>query len=241
MTNLSAGSGSVRPNRGLILRAVPLFIGALATGCLVVWQLLPALERNRALEDRLMQIRAQVQELPELRQRLEAANHRLQKAQHQQVLLLDLMAGRERIQTFLSLLDQWAVVTGVTLQRFEPLPPPPSDSASKTSRNGRNQKSSPQKPTDPLKALGYRQTAVALNVVGPFNGLQRFLQALESLEMLVESSDLSLRRASNSSAASEADGPVSVEMILSLKLSFYDRLPTVESDTKSSRPQQALS
>lgn len=241
MTNLSAGAGPARFSRELILTMVPLLIGALATGGLVTWQLLPALERNRALEDRLLQIRAQTQELPQLRRRLELANQRLQTAQSQQALLLDLIAGRERIQTFLALLDQWALVTGVTLQRFEPLPQATTAVSGDVQAKRRGQEASPQQPPDPLRALGYRKTAVALQVKGSFNGLHRFLQAVEKLELLVDSSDLSLETAAKAASAPSEDAPRTATTVLSLQLGFYDRLPVPESDSKRSRPQEALS
>ena len=48
-------------------------------------------------------------------------------------------------------------------------------------------------PQDPLQALGYRKSSVALEVSGSFGGLQTFLQRMEELELLVESSESSSR------------------------------------------------
>ena len=59
---------------------------------------------------------------------------------------------------------------------------------------------------------------------GSFGGLQTFLQQMETLEMLVESSDLSLQ----ASASVKTDGETSLKPAntkLTLQLSFYDLDP----------------
>ena len=72
--------------------------------------------------------------------------------------------------------------------------------------------------------LGYRQTAVSLGVEGGFEALQDFLQRMESLEVVVEASDLSLR-----SLSLEAPSAQSLTE-LALRLSFLDR--SVESSAE---------
>ena len=65
--------------------------------------------------------------------------------------------------------------------------------------------------------LGYRRTAVSLGGDGGFEALQDFLQRMESLEVVVEASDLSLR-----SLSLEAPSAESLTE-LALRLSFLDR------------------
>jgi type IV pilus assembly protein PilO len=75
-----------------------------------------------------------------------------------------------------------------------------------------------------LQALGYRKSSVALEVRGPFGGLQTFLQRMEALELLVESSDLSLQ-ASASGKTSGEPSPQRSDTKITLELSFYDLVP----------------
>ena len=210
----------------------PLLLGLLSAGGVVWLQLLPTDERIAELDARLQEVQALKTQLPLMRQRLDDAQIKLEQAQVQQAVLLDLVAGRDRIQTFLALLDQRARTTGVEIQRFEPLQADVSlKSAKPRSRGSSEQKSSSTE--DPLQDFGYRRTAVALNVVGAYVQLQDFLQEMEKLEVVVEASDLSLEAAPDSAAADEATTnrqPIA----LSLRFSFYDRLPANELDTTSS-------
>ena len=112
---------------------------------------------------------------------------------------------------------------GVEIQRFEPLQADvPLKNAQSRPRGSSKQNSSD--PVDQLQDLGYRRTAVALNVVGSYAQLQSFLQEMEKLEVVVEASDLNLDVASDSGADDESITNQQ-RIALSLRFSFYDRLP----------------
>jgi len=223
VTNLSAASATSRFSREAILMVAPLLLGLLTALGVVVLQMLPTDERIAELESRLQDVLAQRQQVPALRKRLDAAQKKLEQAQVQQTVLLDLIAGRDRIQTFLALLDQQARVTGVEIQRFEPI----QEVSSQNNAQSRRRDSSNQTASDaanPLRDLGYRLTSVALNVAGSYNQLQYFLQEMEKLEVVVEASDLTLKSASDSAVDGEvASNNQSLE--LSLRFRFYDRFP----------------
>ena len=223
MTNLLPNSVSTRFSRERILMAAPLLLGLLAAGGMVVLQVLPANERIAELDMRLQALQGQRQQVPLLRERLDVAQNKLEQAQVQQTVLIDLIAGRDRIQTFLALLDQRARVTGVEIKRFEPIQEVLSQNkAQSRPRDSSNQTASDS--ADPLRDLGYRLTSVALNVAGSYNQLQYFLQEMEKLEVVVEASDLTLKSASDSAVDGEvASNNQSLE--LSLRFRFYDRFP----------------
>ena len=121
---------------------------------------------------------------------------------------------------------------GVQMQRYEPLKTPPRPQGQ--SRRSNNRSNGPQKaeqPKDSLQELGYRKSSVALEVSGPFWGLQTFLQQMEALEMWVESSELALK------AVTESNGevqPSAVSTQITLRLSFYDLAPVVPSSAEGS-------
>ena len=160
-----------------------------------------------------MQLRAQEQQLSVMRQELEDADRTLQTAQNRQAVLLDLIAGADRIQTFLALVDQLARATGIKVVGFEPL------------EEASQQPSEVQPPAKPrqevMGSLGYRKTSIALQLLGSYGNLQRFLQSMESLETLVESSDLTVM----AHQADPGDQRAAMTAELSVRLSFYDRLP----------------
>ena len=244
MTNLSADSASSRFSRERILTLTPLLLGLLAAGGIVVLRVLPTDERITELDSRLQDVRALRQQVPVMRQRLEVAENKLQQAQAQQGLLLELVAGTDRIQTFLALLDQRARTAGVEIQRLEPLPEVSSVEDSQERPRGSSGQTSSE-PLDPLQDLGYRRVVVALNVVGFYDQLHSFLKEMEKLEVVVEASDLRLEAASGSDKNSDSDdesdsgvkktATTSQQKIeLSLRFSFYDRSPAKESGTSSS-------
>ena len=211
--------------------ATPLFLGLLAAAGVVVFQVLPTDERIAELDSRLQDVRALRQQVPVMRQRLDAAENKLEQAQVQQSVLLDLVAGRDRIQTFLALLDQRARTAGVEIRRFEPLQEATSFEDSQARPRGSSDQTS-SGPVDPLQDLGYRRTAVALNVLGFYDQLHSFLREMEALEVVVEASDLKLQAASDSGEKKKASTNQQ-KIELSLRFSFYDRSPAQEPRSSS--------
>jgi type IV pilus assembly protein PilO len=205
---------------------------AVLIAVLLGWFMLrPTLDQLKASEQRLEELKQMQRKLPVLKRQVADAETALRQAEDQQVLLVDLIAGRDRIQTFLALLDQLSRAVGVEIQQYEPL-------SAQTPENPKAASSAKQKkpaaePTDPLMSLGYRKSAVALRVVGSYGALHQFLQEMERLQILVESSDLNL-------TAKEGNGLVS-QTELALRLSFYDLQPPPAPTTEPQSPPEELS
>ena len=229
MTNLAAGSPPSLLSRDRILLGVPLLVGALIAAGIGWFLLRPAQERFVVLETRVEELSALQRQLPLLDRQLFEANAKFAKAQQQQALLLDVIAGKDRIQTFLAMLDQVSRQTGVNIERYEPLAVKKADAAQPPARRN-NKTKAPPPPTDPLLALGYRQSSVVLRVEGQYQSLQRFLQQMEALELLVESSDLNLQASGNTSETDDGS-PSVASTALSIRLSFYDRAESPQSAT----------
>ena len=86
-------------------------------------------------------------------------------------------------------------------------------------------------------ALGYQKSSVALAVRGTYAGLQEFLQQMELLELLVESSDLEIKAASTNNDDQGTTSPVASRTELTLLLSFYDpRKDDVDSGNSQEEP-----
>ena len=229
MTNLLTTPRKPWLTRGRLLVGLPLGLGVVVSAAVVLVAVLPVAQALRALEARRDTLLSLQRSLPLLERQLSQAEAELQSAQEKQALLVGSLAGRDKVQTFLALLNQQAVASGVQMQRYEPLkPPPPSQGQSRrNNNNGSKPKKKAETPEDPLQALGYRKTSVALEVSGSFGGLQTFLQRMEALELLVESSELALQ-AVVENKNTEPAGASTARTRLALKLSFYDLAPSAD-------------
>ena len=233
MTNLRNGVSPAVLSRDRILVGAPLLIGvALAMG-VGFGVLRPTLERGDALDVRLADLQRQQRNLPALYRRLVEAQTTLGLREQKQVVLLDLIAGQDRIQTFLALLGQEARASGVEIRRYEPLAAPPSEKSTER-RSRSSQQTKPESAKNPMEELGYHRSSIALQVSGGYAGLQQFLQRMERLQLLVESSELSIKTTTSSKQDQEGSGVLApAPTDLSLRLTFYDRKPEAALDSKS--------
>ena len=233
MTNLRNGASPALLSRDRILVGAPLLIGvALAMG-VGFGMLRPTLERVDALEARLADLQGQQRSLPGLERRLVEAQTSLDLREQKQVVLLDLIAGQDRIQTFLALLGQEARASGVEIRRYEPLTAP-SSTTSTERRPRSSQQTKPEPAKNLMEELGYHRSSIALQVTGGYAGLQQFLQRMERLQLLVESSELSLKTTTAPKPDPDGSGVLApAPTDLSLRLTFYDRKPEADPDSKS--------
>ena len=223
-----------RLNRGRLLVGLPLGLGVLASAAVLLVAVRPVFQRLQGLEERRDTLLSLQRSAPALERQLSQAEAELRIAEEKQALLVGLLAGRDKVQTFLALLNQQAMASGVQIQRYEPLKTPPVAEGNSRRNNRRSKaKQEPEKPQDPLQALGYRKSSVALGVSGPFGGVQTFLQRVEALELLVESSELELEAVVDQDEADLAQ-PAAARTQLTLKLSFYDLAPVVPPSTDGS-------
>ena len=217
-----------RLNRGRLLVGLPLGLGVLASAAVLLVAVRPVFQRLQGLEERRDTLLSLQRSAPALERQLSQAEAELRIAEEQQSLLVGLLAGRDKVQTFLALLNQQAVASGVQMQRYEPLKtPPPPQGQSRRNNNRTNGTQKAEQPQDPLQALGYRKSSVALEVSGSFGGGQTFLQRTEALELWVESSELALKAVVEKEDADSLQSVVAPTQ-LTLKLSFYDLAPMLD-------------
>ena len=225
MTNLLTTPRQQWLTRGRLLVGLPLGLGVLVSAAVVLVSVRPLVQTLQGLEESRDTLLSLQRSAPVLERQLNQVETELRTAEEKQALLVGLLAGRDKVQTFLALLNQQAVASGVQMQRYEPLKtPPPTQGQSRRNNNRSNAKQKAEQPQDPLQALGYRKSSVALAVSGSFGGLQTFLQRMEALELLVESSELQLK-AVVQKTDNKPSQSVLVPTQLTLKLSFYDVPP----------------
>ena len=223
MINLLTTPRKTWLTRGRLLVGLPLGIGVVVSAAVGLAAVRPLVQSLQGLEERRDTLLSLQRSLPALERQLSQAEVELRDSAEKQALLVGLLAGRDKVQTFLALLNQQTLASGVRMQRYEPLknPSPPQGQSRQNNRRS-NAKQKAEPPQDPLQALGYRKSSVALEVSGSFGGLQTFLQRMEALELLVESSDLSLQASSSGQTMDGGASSKKADTKLTLQLSFYD-------------------
>ncbi|WP_413358721.1 hypothetical protein [Prochlorococcus sp. MIT 1201] len=228
MTNLSQEQPSWRRKltRERVLVGVPLVVGGMVACSLAFTVVSPRLVRVEAQKQRLEQLLNQEASLPLLPGKLKTATEQLAKVQQQQDVLLNLVAGKNKIQTFLAQLSREAMAAGVLLELYQPVLPAPSPSAA-ASQEPPGTKSNPDSeeisPESPLAGRVYEKTAVLLQARGPFISMQGFLRGIEALQLVVQPSELELTALDPKQGPEEdvLTGPAITQ--LKLKLTFYDK------------------
>ena len=228
MTNLSPELPAWRRRftRERLLVGVPVLVALVVVALLAVVDGWPRLGRMQEQQERLEELRRKQASLPGLQRQLSKAEIRAQEVAQQQTLLVDLIAGRERIQTFLAQLSREAAATGVLIELYEPVPATaaPAETSARNSRDkSRNAKAA--SPKDPLTGLGYSKTSVLLQVQGPYTGIQAFLRRMEALQLLVQPSDLALKALEIKADAKDPRVRMPPLTQLKLRLTFFDKTP----------------
>ena len=143
MTNLLTTPRQPWLTRGRLLVGVPLGFAVVVSAAVVVLGVRPLLQTLQGLEERRDTLFNLQRSEPALERQLNQAEAELRIAKEKQALLVGLLAGRDKVQTFLALLNQQAVASGVQMQRYEPLktPPPPQGQ----SRRNNNRSKAKQK------------------------------------------------------------------------------------------------
>ena len=237
MTNLVPSARRRWINRGRVLVGLPIACGLFLSSLLFllvlrpIWQDVQELERRR---DSLLNLQ---RNLPALQQQLEKETVVLEQVEHQQALLIGLLAGQDKVTTFLAFLNQQARTSGVTIQRYEPIKTSTSFAESPQKRSKSRSGDKKIDAAAPLLTLGYQKSSVALAVRGSYAGLHEFLQRMESLELLVESSDLEIKAVSTDNDDQGSTSPIESRTELTLLLSFYDpRKDEVDSGNARKQP-----
>ena len=231
MTNLSPDRPAWRAQitRERVLLLAPVLLGcALASGVFLLMGL-PMLGRIQAQKQRLVELENKGNSLPLLAGQLKSTQASLAELEQQQAVLVDLVAGRGSMETFLAQLSREAAATGVLIKLYEPVPVPMAESEG----SGSPSSSAPDAQGDsatrgaagPLQARGYDKSSVLLQVDGPYLGLLQFLRRMEQLELLVQPIDLELTALDQPEpAGDEQAAPIAPPRTrLKLTLNFFDK------------------
>ena len=204
---------------------IPALVGLLLAAGVFAALGLPALGRLGQQRQRVGELHSKRDTLTLLEAQLKQSDQAVAEVVQQQALLVDLVAGRGKIQTFLAQLSRLSAASGVTINLYEPVAT--GSSSASTPAGTKNQQSGDGRSAaagkDPLQALGYAKSSVLLQAQGPYQGVLQFLRRMEQLELLVQPSDLALTAVEVS--AGDEDQPVMggpPPTRLKLRLTFFD-------------------
>jgi len=224
VTNL-IGSGSPwqkHVTRQRVLVGAPLLMGVLVGAGLFATFGLPHWLASGERTRRIGALKVQQQSLPLIAARIKQEQQKLVAAQQQQDLVVNLVAGRGEIETFLTQLSRMATETGVVIERYEPAAAAPGVTDPPEQGTNNQDEAGEGKAQAPPDIKGYEKTAVLLQVSGPYVRVLQFLRAMETLELLVQPSDLELKAVPpETNAEGFPAGPPLTE--LKLRLSFFDK------------------
>ncbi len=246
MTNLSPElpSWQRKITRERALVGFPLLTGGLVAGLLTCLVVLPTLARLDSQQQRLQHLLKQQASITLLPGKLKTAAEQLAMVQQKQAVLVNLVAGKDKIQTFLAQLSRESMATGVVLELYEPVSVAPSPSAvSRNNPPGSNPKPDQEEivSENPLAVRGYEKTAVILQARGSFLRLQAFLRGIEALQLVVQPSDLELIALDPKKGPDgDATGPALTQ--LRMRLTFYDKVavPAKEGETRILDSEEGL-
>jgi len=231
MTNLSPDRPAWRAQitRERVLLLAPALLGCALAGGAFLLMGLPMLGRIQEQQQRLGELESKGNSLPLLEGQLKSIQASLAELEQQQALLVDLVAGRGSMETFLAQLSREAAATGVAIKLYEPVPVPMADSevsgVQSPSGSDAQDDSGPRGAAGALQARGYDKSSVLLQVDGPYVGLLQFLRRMEQLELLVQPIDLELTALDpQEPAGDEQAAPIAPPRTrLKLTLNFFDK------------------
>jgi type IV pilus assembly protein PilO len=223
----SRSSAWLKPERLVLL--LPIAVGAALLALLVLVGYPPLLLQLQQRRQVIAQLESQQALLPLLRSQIHVSELQLQRKQQQQERLLTLVAGTGQLRTWLASLNDVAAATGVAVTLLEPgpleiyTPPPPPPPEEQPPGAAPVQMAAP---ADPLLAPDLQKRSAQITVRGTFPALRRFLQQLETLQVVAIASDLELKaEATPTQQAQQQIAKASGTTELKLKLSAYGRAP----------------
>ena len=214
------------PERSVVF--LPAFIGAAISVFVASFVFVPIVFGVRERLDNLQVMEAKVNELPLLRRQLKANKTKLKKLRYQESILFKLVASRDELKTYLAQLNELISIHQLSLSELKPelvesyLPPSSQDSETSldATNSGSLDSDSEVGSQDPLLVSGIEKHSVKLIVVGDFENLLYFLRDLESLSVVMNTSNLELLETSSNSSDPP---PASTRLKMTLLLTGYGR------------------
>ena len=211
------------PERAVLV--VPILAGVGLSLALLSVGVTPLTIRVREQAEVVDQLTTKAEFVPVLRQQLAILLRKQMERDQQLDRLLELVAGTSELQTFMAGLNDLARSHNVQITTTKPGPlerfralVPAQDQIAPPAAGGVDSQSVAG---DPLLNRGLEKRSAVLTVMGPFQQVLGFLQALEQLEVFVVISEMNVQE----QVLQTEDGVDQAEVTMDLTLSAYGRQP----------------
>lgn len=208
--------------RAQLLFGLPTAVGGVLAAVVLAVVAWPQWQQVQVARSRAVELRQLEAQLPLMDAQLQREQLGIEKAQGQQALVLQLIAGSGTLATFMAQADRLAALTGVKLSLYEPLASaaPAGQSAKPAGKDA------PPPPADRLLAPGVAKQEVLLSAAGRYPDLVAFMRQLEALTVLVVLSNLQLSVEEQKAQAAQAKGPQPPPaVLLKMAVATYTRSP----------------
>ena len=192
MTSSSVVRGWFSPER--ILLVLPIVLGVGIGTLLVMAGVVPIVVQLQDLREEIEVMELKQLGLPALQARLRALERELRQKQEQQARLVAVVAGPNQLKTFLAMVNDLTVESGIQIGAVESKPvvryvAPPQLQPNATQSAVATP---PAPPSDPFLRPGMERRSVVISLKGTFQALLVFLRELEALEVITITDELTL-------------------------------------------------
>ena len=178
----------------------PIAVGGVGAALVLLLGVVPSLLRSGSTQASLQTAQDLAAQLPSVRVQLEQERLRNERIRQQRATLLSLIGRPGTLATFLAEVDRLAALQGVQIDLYEPQiattpgagSPPGTPSAPAPGSTPGQPSTGAAGAAQGLQVEGLQRTSLLLSARGAYPALLRFLRSLESLNVLVAQSDLSL-------------------------------------------------
>tara|TARA_A100001388_G_C28741318_1_gene487047 strand:- start:747 stop:1409 length:663 start_codon:yes stop_codon:yes gene_type:complete len=184
------------PEKAVIF--IPVSIGTLFSLLLISFLIIPTYKSLKVNKKELNNMEFKRDQLPKLKQDLEAALVKLNETKNQQGRILDLVGGSKNIETYLAKYDLLAKEAGADITLIKPIAIVYSDNPGiPNNANNIGAKNSTNK--DPLLASNLEKRIVEIKISGSYESLINFLRSIESLRTatIAPEIEMSIAKTSN--------------------------------------------
>ena len=197
------------PEKAVIF--IPVSIGTLFSLLLISFLLIPTYKSLKVNKKELNNMEFKRDQLPKLKQDLEAALVKLNETKDQQGRILDLVGGSKNIETYLAKYDLIAKEAGADITLIKPVAIEyPKDPGIQNNSNNIGAKNTTNK--DPLLASNLEKRIVEIKISGSYESLINFLRSIESLRTATISPEIEMSIAKTSNPVEQNQNTIFMKL-----------------------------
>ena len=222
MTNFQASRKKNRSNlnRENLLVGFPISISILIALILIIYLLVPKIKNSIKFFNQINEMQIKKDELPLKKEMLNQSSKKLKIEKGKQEKLLNLIAGTKELFTYMSRLNQIAIQNKITIVEIKP---EKVEKFIRSSIIGSTTTTENNLNLDPLVVEGLEKRNILIKIEGRYPNIINFLKSIESLPMIVVTSDFKIDKFINKNTEEKDLNKQYFLNNLEMKLSIYGR------------------